>query len=113
MFAEFVRGAHYENEPKNNPTNQQIKQITLTPTKQKLKQRIETEILNDLPWRYALNNDERACLLQRLQHLSHRVLPLRPAGRGRHCSLAHASRGQVSRITDRLKRSRLMCSSKT
>ncbi|HYB88940.1 MAG TPA: MarR family transcriptional regulator [Streptosporangiaceae bacterium] len=47
----------------SDPADRRVKRIALTPAGMELKQRIETEILNGLPWRHALDNDERACLL--------------------------------------------------
>jgi DNA-binding MarR family transcriptional regulator len=47
----------------SDPADRRVKRIALTPAGLELKQRIETEILNGLPWRIALDNDERACLL--------------------------------------------------
>jgi DNA-binding MarR family transcriptional regulator len=47
----------------SDPADRRVKRIALTPAGLELKQRIETEILSGLPWRYALDNDERACLL--------------------------------------------------
>jgi DNA-binding MarR family transcriptional regulator len=47
----------------SDPGDRRVKRIVLTPAGLELKQRIETEILSGLPWRQALDNDERACLL--------------------------------------------------
>jgi DNA-binding MarR family transcriptional regulator len=47
----------------SDPADRRVKRIVLTPAGLELKQRIETEILSGLPWRHALDNDERACLL--------------------------------------------------
>jgi len=47
----------------SDPADRRVKRIALTPAGLELKQRIETEILNGLPWRTALDNDERTCLL--------------------------------------------------
>jgi DNA-binding MarR family transcriptional regulator len=47
----------------SDPADRRVKRIVLTPAGLELKQRIETEILSGLPWRQALDNDERACLL--------------------------------------------------
>jgi DNA-binding MarR family transcriptional regulator len=48
----------------------------LTPAGLELKQRIENEILSGLPWRQALDNDERVCLLG----LVRKLLPAAQAG---------------------------------
>jgi DNA-binding MarR family transcriptional regulator len=47
----------------SDPADRRVKRIVLTPAGLELKERIETEILSGLPWRQALDNDERACLL--------------------------------------------------
>jgi DNA-binding MarR family transcriptional regulator len=47
----------------SDPADRRVKRIALTPAGLELKQRIENEILSGLPWRYALDNDERVCLL--------------------------------------------------
>jgi len=60
----------------SDPADRRVKRIALTPAGLELKQRIETEILSGLPWRYALDNDERACLLG----LVRKLLPAAQAG---------------------------------
>ena len=60
----------------SDPADRRVKRIALTPAGLELKQRIETEILNGLPWRIALDNDERACLLG----LVRKLLPAVQAG---------------------------------
>jgi len=60
----------------SDPADRRVKRIALTPAGLELKQRIETEILNGLPWRHALDNDERACLLG----LVRKLLPAAQAG---------------------------------
>ena len=60
----------------SDPADRRVKRIVLTPAGLELKQRIETEILNGLPWRIALDNDERACLLG----LVRKLLPAAQAG---------------------------------
>jgi DNA-binding MarR family transcriptional regulator len=60
----------------SDPADRRVKRIALTPAGLELKQRIETEILNGLPWRIALDNDERACLLG----LVRKLLPAAQAG---------------------------------
>lgn len=47
----------------SDPADRRVKRIALTPAGLELKERIETEIRNGLPWRIALDDDERACLL--------------------------------------------------
>ena len=60
----------------SDPADRRVKRIALTPAGLELKQRIENEILNGLPWRHALDNDERACLLG----LVRKLLPAAQAG---------------------------------
>ena len=60
----------------SDPADRRVKRIALTPAGLELKQRIETEILSGLPWRHALDNDERACLLG----LVRKLLPAAGAG---------------------------------
>src|SRR2546430_17434283 len=60
----------------SDPADRRVKRIALTPAGLELKQRIETEILSGLPWRHALDNDERACLLG----LVRKLLPAAQAG---------------------------------
>jgi DNA-binding MarR family transcriptional regulator len=60
----------------SDPADRRVKRIALTPAGLELKERIENEILNGLPWRYALDNDERACLLG----LVRKLLPAAQAG---------------------------------
>jgi DNA-binding MarR family transcriptional regulator len=45
----------------SDPADRRVKRIALTPAGLELKQRIETEILSGLPWRHALDKDERTC----------------------------------------------------
>ena len=60
----------------SDPADRRVKRIALTPAGLELKQRIEAEILGGLPWRNALDNDERACLLG----LIRKLLPAAQAG---------------------------------
>jgi DNA-binding MarR family transcriptional regulator len=60
----------------SDPADRRVKRIALTPAGLELKERIENEILNGLPWRHALDNDERACLLG----LVRKLLPAAQAG---------------------------------
>jgi DNA-binding MarR family transcriptional regulator len=60
----------------SDPADRRVKRIALTPAGLELKQRIETEVLSSLPWRHALDNDERACLLG----LVRKLLPAAQAG---------------------------------
>jgi DNA-binding MarR family transcriptional regulator len=60
----------------SDPADRRVKRIVLTPAGLELKQRIETEILSGLPWRQALDDDERACLLG----LVRKLLPAAQAG---------------------------------
>ena len=62
----------------SDPADRRVKRIALTPAGLELKERIETEILGGLPWRHALTNDERACLLG----LVRKLLPAAQAGSG-------------------------------
>jgi DNA-binding MarR family transcriptional regulator len=60
----------------SDPADRRVKRIALTPAGLELKQRIENEILGGLPWRHALDNDERACLLG----LVRKLIPAAQAG---------------------------------
>jgi DNA-binding MarR family transcriptional regulator len=60
----------------SDPADRRVKRIVLTPAGLELKQRIENEILSGLPWRQALDNDERVCLLD----LVRKLLPAAQAG---------------------------------
>ena len=81
----------------SDPADRRVKRIALTPAGLELKERIENEILNGLPWRYALDNDERACLLG----LVRKLLPAAQAGsapghESQHGATQH--RGEVSEV---------------
>jgi DNA-binding MarR family transcriptional regulator len=68
----------------SDPADRRVKRIALTPAGLELKQRIETEILNGLPWRIALDNDERACLLGLVRKLLPAAKAGKPAGHEAH-----------------------------
>jgi len=81
----------------SDPADRRVKRIALTPAGLELKQRIETEILSALPWRHALDNDERACLLG----LIRKLLPAAQAGgapvhQAHHGAAQHAE--EVSKV---------------
>ena len=81
----------------SDPADRRVKRIALTPAGLELKERIENEILNGLPWRHALDNDERACLLG----LVRKLLPAVQAGsvpghEAHHGATQH--RGEVSEV---------------
>jgi len=81
----------------SDPADRRVKRIVLTPAGLELKQRIEAEILSGLPWRHALDNDERACLLG----LVRKLLPAAQAGNlpgheAHHGAAQH--REEVSRV---------------
>jgi len=81
----------------SDPADRRVKRIALTPAGLELKQRIEAEILSGLPWRSALDNDERACLLG----LVRKLLPAAQAGstpshESHHGATQH--RGEVSEV---------------
>ena len=81
----------------SDPADRRVKRIALTPAGLELKERIETEILGGLPWRHALNNDERACLLG----LVRKLLPAAQAGSGPGHEAHHGAnqhRGEVSEL---------------
>jgi len=81
----------------SDPADRRVKRIALTPAGLELKQRIETEILNALPWRHALDNDERTCLLG----LIRKLLPAAQAGSapGHHAHHGAAQhREEVSKV---------------
>jgi DNA-binding MarR family transcriptional regulator len=62
----------------SDPADRRVKRIVLTPAGQELRQRIETEVMASLPWRQALDTDERACLLG----LIRKILPAAAARPG-------------------------------
>ena len=81
----------------SDPADRRVKRIALTPAGLELKQRIESEILSGLPWRHALDNDERACLLG----LVRKLLPAAQAGSGPGHEAQHGAtqhRGEVSEV---------------
>jgi DNA-binding MarR family transcriptional regulator len=53
----------------SDPADRRVKRIVLTPAGMELKDRIENEILSGMPWRHALDNDERTCLLGLIRKL--------------------------------------------
>jgi DNA-binding MarR family transcriptional regulator len=55
----------------SDPADRRVKRIVLTPAGMELRQRVENEILAGLPWRHALDSDERVCLLSHIR----KVLP--------------------------------------
>jgi DNA-binding MarR family transcriptional regulator len=55
----------------SDPADRRVKRIVLTPAGMELRQRVEHEILANLPWRDALDTDERA----RLLGLIRKILP--------------------------------------
>lgn len=81
----------------SDPADRRVKRIALTPAGLELKQRIESEILSGLPWRHALDNDERACLLG----LVRKLLPATQVGSGPGHEAHHGAaqhRGEVSEL---------------
>jgi DNA-binding MarR family transcriptional regulator len=62
----------------NDPADRRVKRIVLTPAGLELRQRVEDEILANMPWRQALDIDERACLLS----LIRKILPAAAAQPG-------------------------------
>jgi DNA-binding MarR family transcriptional regulator len=81
----------------SDPADRRVKRIALTPAGLELKERIETEILGGLPWRHALDDDERACLLG----LVRKLLPAAQAGSGPGHEAHHGApqhRGEVSEL---------------
>ena len=77
---------------------QRVKRIALTPAGLELKQRIENEILNGLPWRHALDNDERACLLG----LVRKLLPAAQAGSGPGHEAHHGATQHLEEVSELL-----------
>jgi DNA-binding MarR family transcriptional regulator len=53
----------------SDPADRRVRRIALTPAGVELKERIENEILSGMPWRHALDNDERALLLGLIRKL--------------------------------------------
>ena len=81
----------------SDPADRRVKRIALTPAGLQLKERIENEILKGLPWRQALDNDERACLLG----LIRKLLPAAGAGSRPGHEALHGTaqlRGEVSEV---------------
>jgi DNA-binding MarR family transcriptional regulator len=71
----------------SDPADRRVKRIVLTPAGMELRQRLENEIMANLPWRQALDADERGCLLGLLRKIV-------PAGA--------AQAGSASRLTAKL-----------
>lgn len=68
----------------SDPADRRVKRIVLTPAGMELRQRLENEIMANLPWRQALDPDERGCLLGLLR----KIVPAAAAQAG---SASHAS----------------------
>jgi len=81
----------------SDPADRRVKRIALTPAGLELKQRIENEILNGLPWRHALDNDERACLLGLVRKLLPAAQTGDPPGHETHHGAAE-HREEVSEV---------------
>jgi len=81
----------------SDPADRRVKRIALTPAGLELKQRIENEILNGLPWRHALDNDERACLLGLVRKLLPAAQTGNPLGHETHHGAAE-HREEVSEV---------------
>jgi DNA-binding MarR family transcriptional regulator len=81
----------------SDPADRRVKRIALTPAGLELKQRIENEILNGLPWRHALDNDERACLLGLVRKLLPAARTTNPPGHETHHGAAE-HREEVSEV---------------
>jgi DNA-binding MarR family transcriptional regulator len=81
----------------SDPADRRVKRIALTPAGLELKQRIENEILNGLPWRHALDNDERACLLGLVRKLLPAAQAANPPGHETHHG-ATQHREEVSEV---------------
>jgi DNA-binding MarR family transcriptional regulator len=81
----------------SDPADRRVKRIALTPAGLELKQRIENEILNGLPWRHALDNDERACLLGLVRKLLPAAQTGNPPGHETHHGTAE-HREEVSEV---------------
>ena len=82
----------------SDPADRRVKRIALTPAGLELKERIETEILNGLPWRHALDNDERACLLG----LVRKLLPAAQAGSGPGHEAHHGATQHLEEVSELL-----------
>jgi DNA-binding MarR family transcriptional regulator len=67
----------------SDPADRRVKRIVLTPAGMELRQRLENEIMANLPWRQALDPDERAHLLGLLR----KIVPAAAAQAG---SVLHA-----------------------
>lgn len=62
-----------------DPADRRVKRLVLTPAGEELKQQVEAELLARLPWRNALDDAERACLLG---HITTMVRTLKGAAGG-------------------------------
>jgi DNA-binding MarR family transcriptional regulator len=81
----------------SDPADRRVKRIALTPAGLELKQRIENEILSGLPWRHALDNEERACLLGLVRKLIPAAQAGNPPGHEDHHGAAE-HREEVSEV---------------
>jgi DNA-binding MarR family transcriptional regulator len=66
----------------SDPADRRVKRIVLTRAGMELRQRLENEIMANLPWRQALDADERGCLLGLLRKIV-------PAGAAQAGSASH------------------------
>jgi DNA-binding MarR family transcriptional regulator len=78
----------------SNPADRRVKRIALTPAGLALKQRVDSEILASLPWRQALDADERAQFLG----LIRKILAATAAGPGSAPGPSASNRGEVSAV---------------
>jgi DNA-binding MarR family transcriptional regulator len=61
----------------SDPGDRRVKRLVLTPAGEELKQQVEQAVLAHMPWRSALNVDERSCLLTLIRKMAP---PLSTAG---------------------------------
>ncbi len=82
----------------SDPADRRVKRIVLTPAGMELRQRVENEILASLPWRQALDPDERACLLG----LIRKILPAAAAQAGSvsHLAVNHGAAKYGEEVTE-------------
>jgi DNA-binding MarR family transcriptional regulator len=54
----------------SDPADRRVKKLVLTPAGEELKHQVEQAVLARLPWRTALSNDERHCLLTLIRKMA-------------------------------------------
>jgi DNA-binding MarR family transcriptional regulator len=82
----------------SDPADRRVKRIVLTPAGMELRQRLENEIMANLPWRQALDPDERARLLGLLR----KIVPAAAAQAGSvsHTPAKHSAATYGEEVTE-------------